>query len=147
MCNARVVVMPCHAFSLYIISRQRKKITNHLIGGRLVIKPPPNNYIQRHSGDDNGRIGSRLSYPLWTLAPMMFTIRCRIYLHFPCRAFGRRFPHFGEIIFGLHFSSGGNIGFGPRNQWLRLGFLIFLWLVFHASIKEDLGRLGYEIVI
>jgi hypothetical protein len=38
-CIGHSRVVSCHTFSLYVISRQIEKITNHLIGGCLVIKP------------------------------------------------------------------------------------------------------------
>ena len=124
-------------------SRHGNKITNHLIGGRLVIKQITH---KRHSGDDNGRLGSRLSCLSRSLRPWFYDTMSHISpLPVPCLQ--PLFPAFwrNSIIQGCFSHRVGTIGFGWSNQWLRLGFLISLLSVFNASIR-DLWRLGYEIV-
>jgi len=127
-----------HAMHSASTSDQRRiKITNHLIGGRLVIKHEI--YIQaHHAGDDNGRPCSRLSCRLYTLEPMMLTI-CMMSGISPLSVprLEPWFPHFGEILLGFAFLIGWDIGFGPRNQWLRLGFCYVSFVYIRCSYKRS----------
>jgi hypothetical protein len=101
---------------------------------------------KHHAGDNNGRPGSRLSCGLYTLGPMMLTI-CMMSGISPLSVprLEPWFPHFGEILLGFAFLIGRDIGFGPRNQRLRLVVCSVSLFIFDARIR-GLWRLDYEIV-